>query len=283
MSTRYISSFSQLYHLVAYGLAKPKMQLEYGTLIVSVDVDVGSKEIGVKNKGKNDANIHDHLSEYLIGEIEEQALPLFVDFFNDLEIPVTFAIRGQLSEVANSIRDLFRESPVSHDVGSHGYYHRDFTKLSITEAEIELSMMSMAMKKFGVVPRSFVFPKNKVAYLPLLEKYGYRCYRGYGNFINDGMYIKKHNRLYDIHPSFYLGQSVSPIFLNKIIDIAVKNKLPFHVWFHPWNFGKEKESIKRSIAKVFCPLFQYAKKKEENGMLTFETMLSMVKNRNESG
>lgn len=276
MSARYISPLSQLYHLVAFTLRKPKMRLENGTLIVSVDVDVGSREIGMKNKGENDANVHDYLSEYSVGEIEEQALPLFIDFFNDLEIPVTFAIRGQLTEVSNSILELLVKSPVKHDIGSHGYYHKDFANLSITEAEIELNMISMGMKKFGVVPRSFVFPKNRVAYLSLLEKYGYKCYRSYGDFRNDGMYIEKHDQLYDIHPSFYLGQSTSPIFLNKIIDIAVKNKLPFHVWFHPWNFGKKKESIKRNITKVFHPLFQYAKKKEESGTLTFETMLSIV-------
>jgi len=37
----------------------------------------------------------------------------------------------------------------------------------------------------------FVFPKNIIAHLDLLEKYRYKCYRSYGNFINDDMYIKK--------------------------------------------------------------------------------------------
>jgi len=273
---RYISVLSQLHHLVAFTLEKPKMRLEKGTLIVSVDVDVGSKEIGVKNKGENDANIHDYLREYSVGEIEEQALPLFIDFFNSLEIPVTFAIRGQLTEVSTSILDLLVKSPFKHDIGSHGYYHRDFTKLSITEAETELNMTLAGMKKFGIVPKSFVFPKNKVAYLSLLENYGYKCYRGYGSFRNPNMYIEKRGQLYNIYPSFYLGQSFSPIFLNKIIDIAVKNKLPFHVWFHAWDFGKKIELIKRNINRVFHPIFQYAKKKEEKGTLTFETMLSVA-------
>jgi len=276
MPARYVSALSQLYHLVAFTVRKPKMRLEKAALVVSIDVDVGSKEVGVKNKGKNDANVHEYLSEYSVGEIEERALPLFIDFFNDLEMPVTFAIRGQLTEVDNSIIDLLLKSSVKHDIGSHGYFHKDFTKLSVTNAEIELHKISTGMKRFGVVPESFVFPKGKVAYLSLLDKYGYKCYRGYGNFMNDGMYIEKHDQLYDIHPSFYLGQSFNPIFLNSIIDIAVKNRLPFHVWFHPWNFGKKDESIKRSITKVFHPFFQYAKRKEEGGMLTFETMLSIV-------
>ncbi|MFX0126324.1 MAG: polysaccharide deacetylase family protein [Candidatus Hodarchaeota archaeon] len=253
------------------------MQLENAMFITSIDVDVGNKELGLINQGKNDTNVHDLLSEFSVGDIEERVLPLFVNFFNDLEIPVTFAIRGQLAEVDGAILDLLMESPIKHDIGSHGYFHMPFPNLSSSEAEKELYRTSMGMRKFGITPRSFVFPKNQAAHLDLLEKYGYKCYRGSSNFLNDDMYVEKHGQLYNIHPSFYLGHSMNPIFLKGIIDISVKNRLPFHVWFHPWNFGKTKESIQRSISKVFSPLFRYAKKKEENGLMTFETMLSITK------
>jgi len=246
-------------------------------LIVSVDVDVGSKEVGVINKGKNDVNVNRYMSEYSVGKMEERSLPLIIDFFNNFEIPVTFAVRGQLTIMDDSILKLLLKSPVKHDIGSHGYYHRDFTNLSQNEADYELTMISVGMKKFGITPRSFVFPNNGVAHLNLLEKYGYKCYRGYGDFMNDGMYIKKHGQLFDIHPSLFIGQSVSPIFLKKIADISIKRKLPFHVWFHPWNLGETKESIHKSINKVFSPFFKYAAKQEKSGMLTFETMLSAAK------
>lgn len=266
--------FSQLYHFIAFRLKKPKMQLESGMLIISIDVDVGNKELGVINKGKNDANVNRYISEYSVGEIEEQAFPLFVDLFNDFEIPVTFAIRGQLTEVNNLILELLLKSPVKHDIGAHGYYHRQFKNLSHNEAENELNMISAGMKKFGITPRSFVFPKNSVAHLELLEKYGYECYRSYGDFINDCMYIEKQSRLYDIHPSLYLDQGISCIFLKKILDIAIAKKLPFHIWFHLWNFGEKNRDIQRSINKVFVPLLDYARRKEESGVLIFETMLS---------
>jgi hypothetical protein len=255
------------------------MQLENGMLILSIDVDVGSRELGLINKGKNDANVNRYLSEYQVGKIEEEALPLFVDLFNSFEIPVTFAIRGQLTEVQKPHPlELLLKSPVKHDIGAHGYYHREFKNLSKKEAERELSMISVSMKKFGITPRSFVFPKNIVGHLELLEIYGYKCYRGYGGFMNDCMYIEKKGRLYDIHPSFYIGQVKNPTFSRKILDIAIAKKLPFHIWFHLWNFGETKESIQGTINKVFIPLFKYAKKKEKSGMLTFETMLSAAKN-----
>ena len=268
------SSLSQLYHLVAYSLKKAKMQLECAMFIISIDVDVGSKELGVINKGKNDANVNRYISEYSVGEIEERALPLFVDLFDEFEIPVTFAMRGQLTEVDESILKLLRKSSVKYDIGAHGYYHKHFKNLSQNEAENELNMISVSMKKFDIIPRSFVFPNNSVAHLNLLEKYGYICYRSHGNFIKDCMYIEKKGQLYDIHPSLYLNQNISSILTKKIVDIAITKKLPFHIWFHIWNFGKTEESIQRSIEKMLFPLLDYAKKREKSGELQFETMLS---------
>lgn len=272
--TQPVSFFSQLYHFAAFRLKKPKMQLENGMFIISIDVDVGNKELGVINKGKNDFNVSKYFSEYSIGEIEEQALPLFVDLFNDLEMSVTFAIRGQLTEVDDSILELLLKSPVKHDIGSHGYYHKQFQNLSYNEAENEFRMISEGMRKIGVIPKSFVFPHNSVAHLDLLEKYGYRCYRGYGDFLNDCMYIEKHGRLCNIHPSLFLDPSISSMLIKKILDIAIEKKLPFHIWFHLWNFGQEDRDIQRSINEVFVPLLDYARRKEESGVLTFETMLS---------
>jgi hypothetical protein len=271
---RCVSFSSQLYHFLAYSIKKPKMQLENGMLIISIDVDVGSSKLGLINKGKNDANVHNYFSEYRIGEIEELALPLFIETFNDFEIPVTFAIRGQLTEVNDSILGLLLKSPIKHDIGAHGYYHREFTDLSRTEAENELNMISAGMKKFGVIPRSFVFPRGSVAHLDLLARNGYKCYRGYGDFIHDCMYIERKEQLYNINPSLYLDEGANLLLLRKIIDISIARKLPFHLWFHLWNFGETEEAMKKIVEMVLRPFFGYLKRKERNGALSFETMLS---------
>ena len=268
------SFFSQLYHFMAFSIKKPKMQLEKGMFIISIDVDAGSRELGVINRGKNDTNVSSHISEYQVGVIEELALPLFLETLNDFEIPVTFAIRGQLTEVDDSVLELLLKSPVKHDIGAHGYYHMRFQDLSHNEAEKELRMISLGMKKFDVIPRSFVFPRNSVAHLELLEKYGYKCYRSYGNFMNDCMQIERRGRLYDVHPSTYMDQGSSILFLKKILDIAITKKLPFHMWFHLWTFGRKKRSIHTNMNKIVVPLLEYAKKKEKSSLITFETMLS---------
>lgn len=269
---------SQLYQYLRYRFERPRMQLDRAMFIVSIDVDVGSREVGTINKGANDANIqcNGSLSEYALGEIEERAFHLFDDVFTELQLPVTFALRGQITEVDDSILAFLLKSRVNHDIGFHGYYHRKFTDLTRDQADDELSRIQAGSHKFGVTPRSFIFPKNRVAHLDLLEKYEYKCYRGYGDYKENVMYIEKEGQLYNIHPSLYLNLSVidTPLIMKKILGIAVAKKLPLHLWFHLWNFGTTDEAIAGYIDKVFLPLLRDVKRYETRGLLTVETMLS---------
>jgi hypothetical protein len=250
------------------------MSLEQGMLIISTDVDVGSSKLGIVNEGKRDNDVNTRFSEYEIGKIEEIAIPLFIETFDDVGIPITFAIRGQLTQVENQVLKILLSSHVKHDIGAHGYYHRKFTQLTCDEAEDELCMTSAGMKEYGLVPKTFVFPVNCVAHLDLLEKYNYTCYRGYGDFVKDCMYIEKCGGLYNIHPSIYIDQHTNLLLLKKILDISIEKRSPFHVWFHFWNFGEDEKSVSNNIKNFFVPFLNYAKEKQENGTLTFETMLS---------
>jgi len=272
-----LSILSQFLHLADFTLRHPTVALECGALITSIDVDVGSPVLGELNKGRNDANVHGYLTEYQVGQIEEETIPSLVQFYDALEIPVTFAIRGQLVEVKSSVLGLLLNSSVRHDIGAHGYSHRIFTRLSRSEAQNELELISQGMKSLGVEPTCFVFPKNQVDHLPLLEKFGYKCYRDAGGLGRDGMYIRKRGQLYDIHPGFHLGVTYNPIFLDKIIDISAKRGLPFHIWFHPRDIFEIRGSTQKIIDRVLQPIYSYAKKKERLGTLKFETMHSIVK------
>lgn len=98
---------SNLYHLAHYSIAKPKNSFEKAAIIFSLDIDVGDKRLAALNGGKYNANIHHYLSEYQVGEIEEWAMPLFLNAFDEYEIPATFAIRGQLGELDLRINDIF--------------------------------------------------------------------------------------------------------------------------------------------------------------------------------
>lgn len=265
---------SQLSHFLTYSLRKPKTSLEKGMLIISTDIDVGSPELGFKNGGKRDRDIHLHLSEYQIGKIEELSTPLIIKVFDNFEVPITLAVRGQLTELSSKVLGVLLASKIKHDIGAHGYYHRQFTQLTRNEAEDELCLISTGMKEHGIIPVTFIFPRNCVAHLDLLEKYKYLCYRGDGNFIKDCMHIEKTGNLYNVHPSFFINQNTSLVFLKSMLDISINRRLPFHIWFHFWNFGENEQSVSKSIKNLFIPFLQYAKEKQESGVLTFETMRS---------
>lgn len=257
-------------------MRKPATEYDQASLIFSIDVDVGGQRLGEKNQGKNDRNVHDYLPETVVGKIEEQAVPLLLEVFNSLEVPATFAFRGQLTELDASVLDLVLKSPLKHDIGAHGYYHKSFTALSTVEADAELNMISEGMKKFGIEPKSFVFPRNRIAHLSLLEKWGYSCFRGRGDFLRDSMCVRKYRNLYDIHPGLYLGRCSNPIFLNRIVDIAVKHRATLHVWFHPWNLGNSLEAINAKTTKILLPFLEYARERQRSGILQFETMRSIA-------
>jgi hypothetical protein len=133
------------------------------------------------------------------------------------------------------------------------------------------------MKKLGIVPKSFVFPRQAVSHLNLLEKFGYKCFRAEGCFFKDGMYIEKVGGLYDVHPSMLLNKNSKATFLKRIVDIAIAKRTPLHFWFHAWEFGETTAQIQRKIADIFLPFLDYAKSKEELQMLKFETMLSAAR------
>jgi peptidoglycan/xylan/chitin deacetylase (PgdA/CDA1 family) len=243
-------------------------------LVISIDVDVGNKELGIINGGRNDRNVNNYLSEYFVGAVEERALPLFVDLFDQFEVPVTFGARGQWLEFPNSALDQMLGSSTKHDIGAHGFTHRRFGQLSSEEADIELKMILTAMKRHKIFPRSFIFPGNSVAHLDIIAKHGFKCYREYGDFLEDDMYIRHNNCLWDVHPSLYIDKNTMFSWTKRILDMCIEKRLPFHIWFHLWNFGHSYERIQSSIKRIFIPLLDYAKRNEENGILTFETMLS---------
>jgi peptidoglycan/xylan/chitin deacetylase (PgdA/CDA1 family) len=266
---------SQFFHYVTFSFKKPLSEFDTASLIISIDVDVGSPEVGVKNGGCNDRNVNDFLSERAVGKIEEQIIPLLLQAFNGFEFPATFALRGQLTEVENSIINLILESSIPQEIAAHGYTHKVFTALSEFEAEGELRMISTGMKKFGITPKSFVFPKNEVSHLQLLERYGYLSFREKGNLFRDGMYIKKCGNLFDVHPSFF-SEFYNSAISKKIINLAVKYRAPLHIWFHPWNLGHTPKAAAERIVKGLVPLIEHARKKKKQGVLKFETMYSIA-------
>ncbi len=242
--------------------------------IISIDVDVGSERLGIVNQGRNDRIVHNYLSETAIGQAEKTALPIFLEAFEDYDVPVTFGMRGQMIDVDSKSLELVLNSSVKHDIGSHGYSHKMFTNLSRQEAQDEISKLTYAMSFFGITPVSFIFPRNSVAHLDLLENSGYKTFRSYGNFLLDCMQIERCGGLYNLRPSLNLDQSINALLPKLILRLAISKRAPLHLWFHLWNFGLTEKAIKRSVDRVICPLLKLARQQTDVDLLAIETMAS---------
>ena len=90
------------------------------------------------------------------------------------------------------------------------------------------------------------------------------------------MYIRRHGNLYDVHPSFFLGSSPYCLLINRMVDMSIVRRSPFHVWFHPSDFGDDAQSIQKKMAQTLQPLLAYARKKNQTGELALETMYSVI-------
>lgn len=267
---------SQMGHLIRFQFDRPEARLERGLLVISVDVDVGNRELARINGGRNDKNVNKYLSEYYVGTLEEIALPLFLDLFDQFETPVTFGCRGQWFEFPNIALDRMLESSTKHDIGTHGFTHRGFVDLSPEEANTELKMILAAIKNHRIVPRSFIFPRNYIMHKEIVAKYGFKCYRGQGNLLKDGLYIRQDGCLWDVHPSLYIDK-YTPFSLAKyILDICIEKRVPFHIWFHLWSHGTSARPIQKMLNNFFAPFLHYANLRVKNGELGIETMSSAV-------
>lgn len=267
------SKASELIHLTKFYAGKSVKTSNVGMLIFSIDVDVGSEKLGVINAGVNDRNVHNFVSERKVGQVEEEALPLFVQTFDRYSVPATFAMRGQLAEI-HELPEKLLDSPIKHEIGAHGYYHKAFVNLTREEAFEELTLIARSMKYYGIKPESFIYPRNLIAHLDLLEEFGYSCFRSRGGYKLDSMCIEKNGSLFDIHPSIYIDSYSGLTFLKRILNVAISKKSPLHVWFHLWNFGFDITSIQKYLDNTFSHFLEYAETKRAEGVLEFATMSS---------
>jgi len=258
--------------VILYEMRRTKAELAKGTVLFSIDVDVGHEDVGIQNQSRNDTNVSSHMSERQIGKIEQMALPLILDSFDHYEIPVTLALRGQLFDVSPATVEALMSRSGEYDIGAHGYYHKSLTGLTHHEALHEFEMLREAMQSFNLEPKSFVFPKNAVAHLDLLRAFDYLCFRGPGGFPRNLMHVERTSGLWNVHPSLLVHSRSHILTLIKVVDISVRRNLPGHLWFHSWNFGSNASEVKKHVGKVLCPLLAHIRALEDQGRITTSNM-----------
>lgn len=170
-------------------------------------------------------------------------------------------------------------SPISHDIGCHSFSHCDFNEKNSTPEliEAELDACKQAMAKFGLSPRSFVFPGNFTGHHTLLKNAGIEIARTRnGKLVEIGFPIQHPSGLTLIHDSapFDLneaGWTTQQLLwrLKKYLERAIDKKAIVHYWFHP--------SIPmHQIEGLFFPLLEEIAAQRDKGHIDVKTMAGLL-------
>ncbi len=153
------------------------------------------------------------------------------------------------------------------EIGCHTFFHTPATETSAVDFKKELMLASrIAKEKFGLTLKSFVYPKNYIAHINILNEVGFTNFRGNDSISVFGLYGRSrmaqrleslfalpippvHDTILggvrNIPASYFLGEklfqnvSVPMLFRLKRIERSLKKVVEhggiFHLWFHPHN------------------------------------------------
>ncbi len=140
------------------------------------------------------------------------------------------------------------EKIVSSDaeISSHSFSHLSFQKCSKFFAEADLKESSRAFRKFGVKPKSFVFPRNEVNHLSILPSHGYTHFASFPtpkNFLlNYGAFPsldfnlpRKVGKLIEVPRTAYFYRTKPTEIFRLMLALKLSKEKYFHLWAHPWS------------------------------------------------
>src|SRR5258708_30958657 len=208
--------------------------------------------------------------------------------FKKYNIPVTWAIVGKLYEGTDPLwsgKDIISwiKKDKIHELGSHTYSHEIINQISAKQANDEFAKNKAL---------SFVFPRNKIKYLDLLKKNGFKSYRGKDKSEHELLIpripptgkIKITKNLVQIPSSMYfvsargIRKYISLFNLRYIksklgINRAIKKQEIFHLWFHPIDFADNTKPLLKELEEIL----KYVSDKRNNGLLEIKTMEQIAK------
>lgn len=143
---------------------------------------------------------------------ERRSVDLLLDVFDEFNITATWAVVGHLFHERYQAGDAYpsmdwngrypvferlykNSSPLlygadiidtlltrgsRHEIAFHGYTHKVLSEraMSKEEARAEIVEWLRVSKRKNIVPRTVIFPRNKIGHLDLFNEYGFLCYRG---------------------------------------------------------------------------------------------------------
>ena len=169
-------------------------------------------------------------------------------------------------------------SQSGHEIACHGFSHMGFGRncpKNVALAELDACISAMA--RFGIKPKTFVFPGNDEGNFEALAEKGFLYLRS-----NPKWYAKislpirrKDDRIWRVHMSSSIcrgsrwthGERLARLKL--FVDIAEKTHLAMHVWMHP-------SMPLAEIEEILIPFLHYCADKRDRGVIDIFTIEQMV-------
>jgi len=147
------------------------LEYPYGTVIITIDTELTSGLIRSPNLfSKEYLNLIQKEGENIIRSV--------LSLFEIYSVPATWGIVGRLFlEKEDIIKEIIR-SPIRHDIGCHSFSHVNFKYCGREIAYNDIKKSIIAMKRYNIIPKSFIFPYSSVNYLNILAENGFITFRG---------------------------------------------------------------------------------------------------------
>lgn len=190
------------------------------------------------------------------------------------------------------------------ELGTHTFSHLYMRELGVTAEDVaaDLAAVSLLWKeRFGAPPKSLVFPRNQVAFLPVIRASSIRIWRSNPkpwyyecNKASTNRWLPRALRLLDVlnplarrvsvpegdmtRSSLFLRVNI-PKYLWKLQVLRVEKELNairpgeiFHIWWHPHNIGFDINFRLNRVKQVLDMIAEKCRK----GLLTSQCMEDLI-------
>jgi len=181
-------------------------------------------------------------------------------------------VRRDPAWYAPDLIEMILASRAGHELGCHAFSHVGFGRYCPHEVALaELEASAEAMKRFGLTPKSFVFPGDDEGNFPALVEADIRVVRAFPKpqgWVS--MPLRRKDGLWGLPTSSALDRGVGWSVpqrltrLKKLVHTAEEHRMVSHVWLHP--------SLTRSdIDDVLKPFLRFAAEERDRGALDILT------------